>query len=192
MVEQTPGGYKRNGRRVFGKHAHILMLAATPQQKMKTQLIIFLITLTSATTLLGQDGSNILYGTVDKLDNSYIGDFVHLDFYNNSYRGTTLDTIAIEIEGKSMKFVERRRDNGNNNWFNQQYLESLDKVAGQKIKIVKLRLDKITTDSVFVTSYLEFFTVDKLEKKKEVKNRFSRTIIAAVLVSANSHKRQVK
>ena len=163
-----------------------------PRQKMKTQLLIFVFTLTSLTTLLGQDGSDILYGAVDKLDKSYIGDFVHLDFYNKSYRGTTLDTITIKLENKSMKFVERRRDNGYNNWFNEQYLESVDKVDGQKIKIVKSRLDKITTDSVFVTNYLEFFTGDKLEKKEEFQSKFPRTIIAAVLVSADSHKRQVK
>ena len=84
--------------------------------------------------------------------------------------------------------MERRKDNGFNNWFNEQWLESVDKVQGKNIKIVKSRLDKITIDSVFVTDYLEFFTDDKLEKKEEFENRFPRTIIAAVLVSADIHK----
>ncbi|MFN9861914.1 MAG: hypothetical protein ACK55U_00740 [Bacteroidota bacterium] len=157
---------------------------------MRTQLLLFL--LTSWTTLLGQDGSDILYGTVDKLDKSYIGDFLHLDFYNKSFRGKPVDTIAIKIENSSIRFVERRKDNGFNNWFNQQWLESLDNVDGKKIKIVKSRLDKITADSVFVTNYLEFFTDDKLEKEKELKNSFPRTIIVGVLVSADSHKQKMK
>ena len=155
---------------------------------MRTQLLFFL--LTSWTTLLGQDGSDILYGTVDKLDKSYIGDFVHLDFYNKSFRGKPVDTIAIKIENSSIRFVEQRKDNGFNNWFNQQCLVSLDKFEGKDIKIVKSRLDKITRDSVFVTNYLEFFTDDRLEKKEEFKNRFPRTIIAAVLISADSHKQK--
>jgi len=80
---------------------------------MKTQALIFLITWTSWTSLLGQDGSDILYGTVDKLDKSYIGDFVHLDFYKKSFRGKPVDTITIKVENKSIRFVERRRDRKN-------------------------------------------------------------------------------
>jgi hypothetical protein len=103
---------------------------------MKTQLLSFLIALTSWTTLLGQDGSDIIYGTVGKLDQSFIGDFVHLDFYSKSFRGTPVDTIIIKIENSSMKFVERRKDNGFNNWFNEQCLESVDKVQGREIRLL--------------------------------------------------------
>ena len=159
---------------------------------MRTQLLIFLITLTIGTTLRGQDGSDILYGKVDRLDESYLGDFVHLDFYNRSFRAMAIDTISIVVEGKLIKFVEHRKDNGFNNWFDRQYLESLEKTDGLTIKVVKCRLDKMTTDSVFVTSFLEYFKDEKLlpHRSNEIANEFPRTIIAEVLVSEDSHKRQ--
>jgi hypothetical protein len=159
---------------------------------MKFRILIFLAALTSWCQLWGQDGSDILYRTVDKLDKSYIGDFVHLDFNNKSFHGAPTDTITIKIDSRSVRFIERRSDNGFNNWFNEQYLESMDKIEGQTVKIAKSRLKKITTDSVFVTDYLEFFENDRLLKSKEQENRFSKTIIAAVLVSAGSHKQQTK
>jgi hypothetical protein len=133
-----------------------------------------------------------LYGKVDRLDESYLGDFVHLDFYNRSFRGISIDTISILVEGKLIEFIEHRKDNGFNNWFDGQYLESLEKPDGLTIRVVKCRLDKITTDSVFVTSFLEYHEDDKLlpERSKEIANEFSKTIIAEVLVSADSHKGQ--
>lgn len=127
-----------------------------------------------------------------KLDESYLGDFVHLDFNNRSFRGIAIDTIAILVEGKLIEFVEHRKDNGFNNWFDRQYLESLKKADGLTIRVVKCRLDKITTDSVFVTSSLEYFKDDKLlpERSKTITNEFPKTIIAEVLVSTDSHKGQ--
>jgi hypothetical protein len=159
---------------------------------MRIQLLTFLITLTTWTTLIGQDGSDILYKKVDWLDESYLGDFVHLDFYNRSFRGIAIDTIAIVVDGKLTMFVEHRKDNGFNNWFDRQYLESLEMTDGITIRVVKCRLDKITTDSVFVTSFLEYYKNDKLlpERSKEIASEFPKTIIAEVLVSADSHKGQ--
>ena len=159
---------------------------------MKTQLVVILLALTIWTPLLGQDGSDILYGTVDGLDESYIGDFVHLDFYNRSFRGKAIDTIGIVVEGKLIKFVEHRKDNGFNNWFDRQYLESVEETDGLIIRIVKSRLDNITANSVFVTNFLEYYKDDKLmpERTKEIENEFPRAIIAEVLVSADNHKRQ--
>ncbi|MCX8489452.1 MAG: hypothetical protein ORN54_00105, partial [Cyclobacteriaceae bacterium] len=165
---------------------------AATRNKMRTHLLVFLSMLTSWTMVLGQDGSDILYVTAGKLSKSYIGDIVHLDFYKKSFRGQPVDTIIVKIKNNQVRFVERRKDNGFNNWFNEQFLESVDNVDGKSIKIIKSRLDKITTDSIFVTDYLEFFANGKLEKTEEFKNRFSRTMIAAVLVSADSHKQKVK
>lgn len=157
---------------------------------MKILTIIVLTVLISGTTLFGQDGSDILYGTVDELDDSYIGDFVHLDFYNRSFRGRQLDTVAIEIDGRPLKFVEHRKDDGFNNWFRRQYLESVKGTDDFTIRIVKSRLDKITADSISVTNYLEYYHQDKIvpEKSREIRSEFSRDIIAEVLVSADSHK----
>ncbi len=155
---------------------------------MKILLTIFLAMLVSPTTLHGQDGSDILYVPNAELNNSYVGDFVHFDFYNKSFLRITLDTIMIQINDKSVRFVERRKDNGFTNWFHEQYIESVDKVDGYKIRIVKSKLNKITVDSVSVTNYLEYFIDDGMEKKKEIKCNYPRSIIATVLVSADRRK----
>jgi hypothetical protein len=139
----------------------------------------------------GQDGSDILYGKISQLDNSYIGDFVHLDFYRLSRYDRNIDTVDIIIDSIKMKFVERRSDNGFNNWFNDQYLESVDKPEGVTIRVVKARLDKITKNSIFVTNYLEYYRDNQIipDRSKQVTSEFPRNIIVQVLVSAESHAR---
>lgn len=162
--------------------------------KIRIFLLIFLTTLTTWTPLLGQDGSDILYGKVDQLDESFIGDFVHLDFYNRSFRGTYIDTITILVDNKPVKFVEHRRDNGYDNWFTGQYHQSLEKNDDLTIRVVKSRLDKVTIDSIFVTNYLEYYKDGKLisDKSKQIASEFSRDIIVEVLVSEDSHRNHTK
>lgn len=156
------------------------------------KLIFVLVALTTWAPSRGQDGSDILYRSIRQLNDTYIGDFVHLDFYNKSFRGIVIDTVSIIVENDRIKFAEHREDNGFNNWFDRQYLESLEKTDGRTVRVAKFRLDKITADSVFVTGYLDYYNGDKRlpEGSKEMANKFAKTIIAEVLVSSDSHKRQ--
>ena len=157
--------------------------------------LIFIAALFFGSASYAQDGSNIMYSKVDQLDSSFMGTFVHLYFYNKSFGGRKIDTIIVEIEGYQQKFIEHRKDNGFNNWFQDQYLESLDKVDGELIRIVRSRLDKITNEFVFVTNYLDYYDENnKLvkEKSRELPASFPRAIIAEVLISAEHYKERVK
>lgn len=159
---------------------------------MKTYILSFLVSIAIWTPSRGQDGSDILYGNVSQLDESYVGDFVHLDFYSRSFRGAVIDTIAIVVGDNPIKFIEHRRDNGFNNWFHEQYLESLESMDGLTIRIEKFRLEKITIDSVFVMVFLEYYKQGKVlsERSRQRITQFPKIIIAEVLVSAESHRRQ--
>src|ERR1041385_6098329 len=76
----------------------------------------------------GQDGSDIRYFEVPEVDGSFVGKYVQFDFYRISCRGQSIDTVTINIEGKPIEFIERRNDTGFNNWFSEQYLQSIDKL----------------------------------------------------------------
>src|SRR5437870_1108902 len=81
----------------------------------------------------GQDGSDIRYISTFAVDSAFVGQFIHFDFYNRSFASHKTDTVTITIDEKPVKFREVRKDDGFNNWFFQQYLQSIGKVNGQTI-----------------------------------------------------------
>jgi len=104
----------------------------------------------------GQDGSNIGYLDFEDLNESFIGKKVHLDFCRNSYGAFNIDKIdlsdkvIIELFGKQIEFKEHREDDGFNNWFNEQYLESTELVNGFKIRVSYSVIENITPDGIKV------------------------------------------
>lgn len=133
--------------------------------------LIFVIALLTATTFSnGQDGSDIRYVDIQYLDGSHIGKMVHLDFYNDSFRTGIRDTVMIPFGHASLKFIERRKDDGYNNWFSQQYLESIKTFDGMKIRLVRSAIREIREDSIFVEHYFDYYNRegDLLHKKRVV------------------------
>ncbi len=148
---------------------------------------ILLILLSVWTTCLGQDGSDIRYIPIKKLDKSYIGKFAHLDFYNKSFMGLKPDTVVITIDNNPIKFFEHRIDNGFNNWFSEQYLSSLDTYDGYFIKIVKCKIDSITNNSIMVTNFLEYYDIKNnlcIDKSRQLTYWFKKQIIKEVLIKS--------
>src|SRR5688572_1040950 len=109
---------------------------------------ISVILLTFCLFCKGQDGSNIKYVTTSALDSSFIGKEVHLDFYQRSFGGRHLDTITITLINRPIRYLERRVDNGFNNWFSEQFLESIDNSEGMKTRINSWLILAITKDSI--------------------------------------------
>ena len=124
--------------------------------QMKIHLTLILLLLAAWTYTYGQDGSDIKYFKVEGIDSSLKGQAVHLDFYRRSFGGRTLDTVIIKIENQPIRFVESRKDNGFNNWFSEQSLESLDSMNGVRIKIVNWIVLAISKDSILVKPNFEF------------------------------------
>ena len=153
---------------------------------MKTpKITIFLLTFWTGS--YAQDGSDIRYFKTYGVDSSIVGQYVHFDFFNRSYHGRTIDTVTISIDSRPIKFIEIRKDDGYNNWFFQQSLQSVDKIDGQIIKISKFKLDGITASTFQATMFVDFYNTDnKLldGKSRQIIYWFDKNNIIEVLVKS--------
>lgn len=133
----------------------------------------------------GQDGSDINYLPVKKVNSSLIGQSIYLDFYNRSFSAMKIDTVTIILREKPIRFIENRKDNGLNNWFIEQSLESLDSIDGVKFKILSWQLLAISKDSIQVKPKYELILSKGLLVKDSYFNSsywFDKAIIKEVLV----------
>jgi hypothetical protein len=135
----------------------------------------------------GQDGSDIRYFKIEKVDNTLIGKDIHFDFFNHSNGGKTIDTIEIYIDNSPIKFVEVRNDDGYNNWFSKQYLKSVDTFDNQTIRISKLKLVSISKTSFQVTMFIDYYNnMNELivRKSKQQEYWFDKEKIIELLLNA--------
>ena len=153
--------------------------------------IVLIIIVTFTINLYAQDGSDIEYVEITTLDNSYVGKTVHLDFYRRSYGGFNFynkdlnDTVKINIDNKIIEFKEHRVDNGFNNWFSKQYLESIETINNFKIRVSKMEIKEIKSNSILVYLHLEYRDEKgalNVEKSDEIEYEFSKNILTEVLI----------
>ncbi len=128
-----------------------------------------------------QDGGNINYVKLENLDKSYIGRLLHIDFYRKSRgnlgqikNGVDIDQVFLDINNKKIKFTEHRKDDGYNNWFDQQYLKSVNSVNGTKIIITNFKLIDIEEENIIV---LANFNIKPFSQEM----RIDKNIIAELL-----------
>ncbi|WP_430965324.1 hypothetical protein [Spongiimicrobium sp. 2-473A-2-J] len=121
------------------------------------RLSITLLMLTICPLIFAQDGSDINYIKPENLDDSHIEKTCHIDFGSRSFRGQTLDTLELEVKGKLIKFVERRVDNGYNNWFKEQYLEAITPGKNPIIRLKYAKIDSLSSEKIHVTSILGYY-----------------------------------
>jgi hypothetical protein len=128
------------------------------------------ITLLYCVNVLAQDGSDMFYCKINKLKSSDIGKEAHLDFYRRSFRGVYIDTVTINIQNIPVNFIEHREDNGFNNWFNKQYLESAGLIDGMRIRIIKSKITAINADSIQVDNHIQYYNASNtlIENKSSV------------------------
>lgn len=140
-------------------------------------LVVIFVFLIQSIHLFGQDGSDINYIKPNELDKQYIGRRLHLDFHQRSFGlrdKRLLDKIIVEINGKKVIFIEHRKDDGYNNWFSQQYLESVEKVNGLSLRIKEFELLEIDKDNILVKGFFQFVdNVDKNLAKKSFTKKLS-------------------
>lgn len=151
---------------------------------MKISTIFFLL---FYTTGYAQDGSDMRYIPIKKLNRSFIGKFAHIDFYRNSFGGLNVDTVIIKIDNIPVKFIEHRIDDGLNNWFSEQYLKSVDILQGLTIRINKCKIDSISRDSILVTNYYDYYDSNNNllpQKSSQEKYWFKKAIIIEVLIKS--------
>lgn len=115
------------------------------------------------TLLFAQDGGDMDYIEPTRLDQSYIGRFLHIDFvkksrnwFSDGRENKNVDRISLVIGERKIEFVEVRTDDGFNNWFHQQGLESVGDyhLAGsKKIRITGFKLKEVTENEITVIGY---------------------------------------
>src|SRR5687768_7745859 len=125
--------------------------------------LITIFILLAVSSSFGQDGSSMKYVKPRELNDSFIGRRMHLDFSRISRMAVDRvdpekwDTVLIEVRGRKIKFIEHRVDDGLNNWFHKQYLESIDEIEGLKLRITQFELLKINEKDVSVKAFLAYF-----------------------------------
>ncbi len=153
---------------------------------MKTLKVTILLTLFWAQTF-GQDGSDTRYVKTFAVDSSIVGQYIHLDFYNRTFASRKTDTVTITIDDRPIRFKEVRHDDGFNNWFSQQYLQSFDEVNDQTIRISQFKLDSVKPTSFLVTMYVDFYDENNTllsDKARQIKYQFDKKNIVEVLVKS--------
>lgn len=148
--------------------------------KFGNKLIILVIFL--PLNLIAQDGSNIIYYEPYAIDNSFVGKLCHVDFGETSFRGKTIDTTEINVNGKPILFYEHRVDNGYNNWFGEQYLINTDHEL-MKIKLQNSRIDSVTKDRIYLTSTLSYYIHESpIDTITVFQHWFDRNNVSKVLI----------
>ena len=136
---------------------------------------------------LSQGGWNIGYIEVDSIAEKDISRQVKIDFKRNyslvqdiekksiRYFIEPQDTTLINIDGNTIKLIERRKiyvDHGN---YNDQYLESLDFVDNRLMKIYNSEIVEVRRDSILFKLDLELYS--KM-KGKWISIPFIKTILS--------------
>ncbi|MFN0141567.1 MAG: hypothetical protein ACKVQW_15960 [Pyrinomonadaceae bacterium] len=137
-------------------------------------IIITIILLGSSWVSMAQDGGNMNYLKPEDIDKSYIGRRVYIDFYRKSgwddrrysrYRceNVNADKVSLEINSKKIEFIEHRCDDGLNNWFSEQYLETADKtIRIREFEVVAVDKEKIKVRGYFnIAPFEKDFTIEK-------------------------------
>jgi hypothetical protein len=137
---------------------------------MRVLFFIFCV-LFQCSLLFGQDGGDINYIEPQKLNKSFIGRRLHLDFYKKSsyyIENRSFDIVKIEVNKNNVDFIEHRQDDGYNNWFSRQYLESVERIGDFRLRVIEFELLKINKKDILVRGFFVF--VDKKGKIKEEKS----------------------
>ncbi|ULQ57136.1 hypothetical protein KJS94_02855 [Flavihumibacter rivuli] len=135
-----------------------------------------------------QDGSDIRYVKTVDLNETHVGPKVQFDFYNRSFGGIKIDTVLIAVTDKSIKFVEHRDDDGFNNWFYRQYLESIDSIGNFKLRLIYSKIKALTRDEIRVINYFNLYDKNNeplFDTPFTKQNSYRRKSIVEVLITGD-------
>ncbi len=130
-----------------------------------------------------QSGRDMLFAKTKKVDQSFKGKLVHLEFYKNA--AGVGDTLALAVNGKQLHFYANKLGSGGEGLFYRHYFESAEYVDGYKLRLVKFKIDEVTGDSLTVTCFFDFYgTNAALAAGKSIQQQyqFSRKAVSGVMV----------
>ena len=131
-------------------------------------VLMAIILVTSSCVAFAQDGGDMNYLKPQEIDAKYVGRLTHIDFYRErsfarrytryKCENVDADKVSLEINGKQIEFIEHRCDDGLNNWFSEQYLETADK----SIRIREFKIISIDKETIRVRGYFNIKPFDKV------------------------------
>ena len=149
---------------------------------MKKTAIILIAVICVAQSFGQFDRQDMVSLKTKKVDASYIGKLVRLDFLKNT-TGVN-DTVVLVINNNPVQFINKQADNVQSNFYSQ-YLESVANSDGYAIRLEKTRIDAVTEDSIQVTNYFSFYSKGNVlaaGKSLQQQYWFSKKMINRVLV----------
>jgi hypothetical protein len=146
----------------------------------------FLILLLTITGLpcMGQGGANIKYVNVMDINNEFLNRDVRIDFKSKDkdYRHMTADTVTLKIDTDYLTLIEKRKRGVDYWYYNEQYLESIDKGDGKSVKIFDAKVKEVKPDSIMFTLTIETFDQDKKIRTEAKDIWIERNRLAGVMV----------
>lgn len=156
-------------------------------------LLAMSLMLMASVAIFAQDGGDMGYFKPADLDKSFEGYSVHLDFGKQSrkmYSDNAVDEeFDFDVKGRKIKFREHRADDGYNNWFRDQYLESVAPVDGKSLRLKHFELLEVKKKEFRVKAFFVFADKDGEELPKEsftADYDFKKSEIAKVLVESKA------
>lgn len=130
-----------------------------------------------------QSGRDMQFAKTKKVDQSFTGKLVHLEFYKNAAGAG--DTLALAVNGNQLHFYTNKLGNGGEGLFYRHYFESAEYVDGYKLRLVKSKIDAVTADSLIVTCFFDFYGTNAAlaaGKSLQQQYRFSRKAVSGVMI----------
>lgn len=153
--------------------------------------LLFFVLAVSVFTVTAQDGSDMRYLKVAEVTKAEIGKFVHFDFGERSFGSAfsntkrRIDRVTVNVDGKAIEFAEHREDDGFNNWFSRQFLESVARYDGKRLRIKYFELIDVSKNEFEAKAHFVYANRDGKELPDGAFSRvvtFNRGAIVEVLV----------
>ena len=146
---------------------------------------IWIMVLLQATVVYcqAQSSRDMLFAKTKKVDQSFTGKLVHLEFYKNAAGAG--DTLALAVNGSQLHFYANKLGSGGEGLFYRHYFESAEYVGGYKLHLIKSKIDAVTGDSLIVTCFFDFYGTNAalaVGKSVQQQYRFSRKALSGVMV----------
>lgn len=136
---------------------------------MRFTLLTFLATI--SISVLGQEGSNIEYIRIYEINKGLLNKEIKIDFKprlgDSNIRNE--DTVELKINGANIRLVEKRKVGADYWYYDDQYLQPIDQLNGNKIKIYKTEVKDINSEAILFELFIEFYTKDDKKIKTETK-----------------------
>lgn len=120
--------------------------------------------------VFGQAHSDINYIRMYEISDDLLNKEVKIDFRPTQGESNIRneDTAQLKIQGVNINLMEKRKVGMEEWYYGDQALQPMENLAGDKIKINKTLIKKITQDSILFEFIIEFSTPEPRFEREEI------------------------